>query len=129
MRLRAGTATSPGMEKVTVYHNPVCGKSRGALEILAERGVDCDVVEYLKTPLDRETLERFLDLLPGEPAQLVRKDKRFRELGLNEADYTTRAQVVDVLLRHPELMERPVVIRDDRAVIARPSERVLELFD
>lgn len=117
------------MEKVTVFHNPVCGKSRGALEILAERGVDCDVVEYLKTPLDRETLERFLDLLPGEPAQLVRKDKRFRELGLNEADYTTRAQVVDVLLRHPELMERPVVIRDDRAVIARPSERVLELFD
>ena len=115
--------------KVTVYHNPVCGKSRGALEILSERGVEPDVIEYLQTPLDRATLERFLDLLPGAPAELVRKDKRFKELGLNEADYVTRAQVLDVLLQHPELMERPVVIHDGRAIIARPSERVLELFD
>src|SRR5438105_10931151 len=115
--------------KVTVYHNPVCGKSRGALEILSERGVEPDVIEYLQTPLDRATLERFLDLLPGAPAELVRKDKRFKELGLNEADYVTRAQVLDVLLKHPELMERPVVIHDGRAIIARPSERVLELFD
>ncbi len=117
------------MEKVTVYHNPVCSKSRGALEILRERGVTCDVVEYLKTPPDRATLERFLDLLPGEPRELVRKDKRFKELGLDERDYVTREQVVSLLLRHPELMERPVVIRGNRAVIARPSERVLELFD
>ena len=117
------------MDKVTVYHNPVCGKSRGALEILEQRGVDCDVIEYLKTPLDRATLEGFLDLLPGAPAELVRKDKRFKELGLDEADYVTRAQVVDVLLKHPELMERPVVIRNGRAVIARPSERVLALLD
>jgi arsenate reductase len=117
------------MERVTVYHNPSCGKSRGALEILRERGVDCDVVEYLTTPLDRATLARFLDLLPGPPAELVRKDKRFKELGLDERDYVTREQVLDVLSTHPELMERPVVLRDGRAVIARPSERVLDLFD
>jgi arsenate reductase len=117
------------MEKVTVYHNPVCGKSRGALEILSQRGVACEVIEYLKTPPDRATLERFLDMLPGAPAELVRKDKRFKELGLDEANYVTREQVVDVLLAHPELMERPVVVRDGRAIIARPSERVLELFD
>lgn len=116
-------------KKVTVYHNPVCGKSRGALEILGERGIDHEVIEYLKSPLDRATLEHFLDLLPGAPAELLRKDKRFKELGLNEADYQTRAQVVDVLLKHPELMERPVVIHDGRAIIARPSEKVLELFD
>jgi arsenate reductase len=116
------------MAKVTVYHNPACGKSRGALEILAQRGLDCEVIEYLKALPDRTTLERFLDLLPGEPRELVRKDKRFKELGLNEADYVTREQVVQVLLEHPELMERPVVIRDGRAVIARPSERVLELL-
>jgi arsenate reductase len=115
--------------KVTVYHNPVCGKSRGALEILGERGIEPEVVEYLKTPLDRATLEHFLALLPGAPAELVRKDKRFKELGLDEADYVTRAQVLDVLLKHPELMERPVVIHAGRAIIARPSERVLELFD
>jgi arsenate reductase len=58
----------------------------------------------------------------------VRKDKRFKELGLDAAGYTTRAAVVDLLLEHPELMERPVVFRGDDAVIARPSERVLELF-
>ncbi|MFN8600526.1 MAG: arsenate reductase (glutaredoxin) [Candidatus Binatia bacterium] len=116
-------------KKVTVYHNPVCGKSRGALEILDQRGIDHEVIEYLKSPLDRATLEHFLDLLPGAPAELLRKDKRFKELALNEADYQTRAQVVDVLLKHPELMERPVVIHDGRAIIARPSEKVLELFD
>jgi len=114
---------------VTVYHNPGCGKSRGALEILGERGIETEVIEYLKTPLDRATFERFLDLLPGAPAELVRKDKRFKELGLNEADYQTREQVVGVLLAHPELMERPVVINDRRAIIARPSERVLEILE
>ena len=117
------------MERVTVYHNPVCGKSRGALDILRERGVACDVVEYLKAPPDRATLLRILDLLAGPPGDLVRKDKRFRELGLDEREYVTREQVVALLERHPELMERPVAIRGARAVIARPSERVLELLD
>ena len=117
------------MAEVTIYHNPICSKSRGALDILHERGVACDVVEYLKTPPDRATLARFLDLLAGPPAALVRKDKRFRELGLDESRYTTRDEVIALLLAHPELMERPVVIRGGRAVIARPSERVLELLE
>ena len=117
------------MERVVIYHNPACGKSRGALEILRERGVACDVVEYLRTPPDRATLGRFLELLAGPPADLVRKDKRFKELRLDPIDYVTREQVIAVLLAHPELMERPVVIHDGRAVIARPSERVLELLD
>ena len=116
------------MERVTIYHNPVCGKSRGALDILRERAVACDVVEYLKQPLDRATLERILDLLPDPPAALVRKDKRFAELGLDAADYTSRQAVIDLLLAHPELMERPVIIRGERAVIARPSEKVLEVL-
>ena len=117
------------MDRITVWHNPVCGKSRGALEILNERGVEAEVVEYLKTPPDRATYERFLTLLGGAPGDLVRKDKRFAELGLRAEDYTTREQVVTLLLAHPELMERPVVIRGGRAVIARPSEKVLELLD
>jgi arsenate reductase len=116
------------MADVLVYHNPVCGKSRGALDILRERGVEAEVVEYLETPLDRATLERILDLLPAPPSALVRDDKRFKELGLTHADYTTKPAVVELLLRHPELMERPVVIRGTRAVIARPSEKVLELL-
>ncbi|HEY3722139.1 MAG TPA: arsenate reductase (glutaredoxin) [Acidimicrobiia bacterium] len=111
-----------------VYHNPSCSKSRGALDILQGKGVETDVVEYLKAPPDRATLERIVDAIPNPPAELVRKDKRFKELGLASRDYETRDAVVDLLLRHPELMERPVVFRGERAVIARPSEIVLELL-
>ncbi len=96
---------------------------------MQERGVEFDVIEYLKSPLSRGDFERFLDLLPDEPAELVRKDKKFRELGLNADDYVTREAVVEILLQHPELMQRPVIIRDQKAVIARPSEKVLELLD
>jgi arsenate reductase len=116
------------MDDVTIYHNPACGKSRGALEILRQRGLSVQIIEYLKTPADRATLGRILDLLPGPPAELVRKDKRFQELGLNAANYQSRAQVIDLLLAHPELMERPVVIRGPRGVIARPSERVKDIL-
>ena len=112
-----------------MYHNPVCSQSRGAEEILRERGIDVEVIRYLDSPLSREDFERILTLLPGEPSELVRKDEHFRELGLNEANYQTPEQVVDVLLAHPELMQRPIIIRGDRAVLARPSEKVLELFD
>jgi arsenate reductase len=114
---------------VTVFHNPKCSKSRATLEILDCRGVTHDVVEYLRTPPDRATLARILALLGGTPGALVRRDQRYRELGLREADHATREQVVDLLVRHPELMERPVVVAGDRAVIGRPPERVLELLD
>jgi arsenate reductase len=116
------------MERVTIYHNPACGKSRGALEILHQRGLAPEVIEYLKAPLDRAALGRILDLLPGAPGALVRKDKRFKELGLEESRYSTRDAVIDLLIAHPELMERPVVIRGRQAVIARPPELVLEML-
>ncbi len=112
-----------------MYHNPVCSKSRGALDILGERGVDTDVVEYLKAPPGRAALERILDAIPDPPAELVRTDKRFDELGLEAEDYTDRESVITLLLEHPELMQRPVVFRGGRAVIARPSEKVLELLE
>ncbi len=87
------------------------------------------MTEYLKNPLSRADFERFLTLLPNPAAELVRKDKRFKELQLNEADYTTPETVVAVLLEHPELMQRPIIIRGERAVLARPGEMVEELLD
>lgn len=123
-----GPPTLPGVSDVTVYHNPSCSKSRGALEILGERAVDAEVIRYLEAPLAREDFDRILDILVDPPADLVRKDKRFAELGLDAADYQTREQVVELLLEHPVLMQRPIVIRDGKALIARPSERVLELL-
>jgi arsenate reductase len=111
-----------------VFHNPKCSKSRGAVEILGERGVEAEIVEYLKTPPSRADLERILDAIPDPPAALVRHDARFKELALDPAGYQERDAVIALLLEHPELMERPVVFVGDRAVIARPSERVLELL-
>ena len=98
-------------------------------EVLRERGVEFDAIEYLKQRIDRAGFERILDALPDAPAELVRKDKRFAELGLRAEDYVTREAVIDLLLRHPELMQRPVVFRGAEAVIARPSEKVLALLD
>ena len=82
----------------------------------------------MKNPLERADLERFLDLLPDQPEALVRKDKNFKELGLDAGDYQTREAVIELILAHPRLMQRPVVIRGGRAVIARPSEKVEELL-
>ena len=98
------------------------------MQVLRERQVDFDAVEYLKQPLDRAALERILGSLSDAPADLVRKDKRFAELGLRPEDYTSREQVVALLVEHPELMQRPIVIRGDHTLIARPGERVLEIL-
>ncbi|MEA2624385.1 MAG: hypothetical protein QOD06_430 [Candidatus Binatota bacterium] len=116
------------MERPIVYFNPGCGQARGALEILRARGVEFDVIEYLKTPLARGELERMVTMLDAPPAELVRKDKRFAALGLDAEAYRTADQVVTLLLEHPELMQRPVVVRGGRAVIARPAEKVLEFL-
>ena len=95
---------------------------------MRERGVEFDVIEYLKTPLDRAGFERIMDLLPNPPADLVRKDKNFEALGLDANNYVTREAVIDLLLQHPVLMQRPIILRGQKAVLARPSEKVLELL-
>ena len=96
---------------------------------MRERDVEFDVIEYLKTPLSREALERIVDLVPDSHQDMVRKDKNFKELGLDADDYTSKEAVVNVLLEHPKLMQRPIIIRGEHAVIGRPSEKVLALLD
>ncbi len=96
--------------------------------MLRAQGVEFDIVEYLKTPLDRMTLERIVAMLEGPPAELVRKDRRFEELGLKAANYVSAEAVVALLLKHPELMQRPVIVKAGKAVIARPPERLLPLL-
>jgi arsenate reductase len=96
--------------------------------LLRAQGVEFDTVEYLKTPLHRTTLERVVAMLETPPADLVRKDRRFDELGLKAEDYATRDAVVALLLEHPELMQRPIVVKGGKAVIARPPERLLALL-
>lgn len=85
-------------------------------------------MQYLKAPLSRNDLERFLQMLPNEPAELIREDNHFKQLGLSIGDYKSADEVIELLLEHPKLMQRPVVVRGDQAVIARPSELVEELL-
>jgi len=96
--------------------------------LLKGRGVEFDTIEYLKTPPSRTTLERILAMVAEPVAELVRKDKRFDELKLKAEDYTTKESVIELLMKYPELMQRPIVIRDGRAVIARPAEKLTALF-
>lgn len=115
------------MSDVTVWLNPRCSKCRGAQELLADRGVEAQKVFYLDTPPSRDEIARVVDLLGGDPRALVRSgETAYRELGLATAD---REQLLDALAAHPELIERPVVIRGDRAVVARPPELLLALLD
>ena len=115
---------------VTIYHNPSCGTSRNTLAMIRDSGEEPEVIEYLKTPPDRSTLEGILARLPGPPIELVRTDDPlFRELSLDEGSLTTVAGVIDVLVSHPELMQRPVVLRGDTAVIARPPELGANVLD
>lgn len=92
--------------------------------MLRARDVEFDIIDYLKKPPARETLEKIIEMLGSPVADLVRKDKRFKELGLSANDYVDKKAVVALLLKHPELMQRPVVIRGKRAIIARPPEKL-----
>lgn len=111
------------MADVTILHNPACSTSRHALESAAAAGVDVEQVRYLKEPLDRAALLDLLDRLEDEPAALVRKDSFFKDQGLDPAAYVAPEQVADLLVEHPRLMERPVLVRGDRAIIGRPKSR------
>lgn len=118
------------MATPVLFHNPKCSKSRGAVAVLEERGVEAEIVRYLDTPPSRAQLETIVAGLDDPPAALVRSgDPRFKELGLAKGDYTTAAEVVDLLVAHPELMERPVLLVGSKAVIGRPPERITDLLD
>ena len=86
--------------------------------------VDVEVVQYLKAPPDRATLESIVEALEDPVEDLVRKDSNFKKLDLDPADYTTGATVVDLLLEHPKLMQRPVLVKDGKAIIGRPKDRI-----
>ena len=113
---------------IEIYHNPRCSKSRQTLQLLQEQGVEPDVVEYLKTPPDKKTLEHILDLLGLEPRDLMRKkESEYKENRLDDPNLT-RDQLIDAMIAHPKLIARPIVIKDGKAAIGRPPEKVLEIL-
>lgn len=112
---------------VTIYHNPRCSKSRATLALLEERGVQPTVIEYLKTPPSAAELKAILRRLGMKPAELLRKGEdayKAHVAGRNPGD----AQLIALMVEHPVLIERPIVVRGDRAVLGRPPENVLQLL-
>jgi arsenate reductase (glutaredoxin) len=115
--------------EIRLYHNPRCSKSRQALQLLRERGVEPVVIEYLKTPPRREEIDDLLAKLGAEPRELMRSNEpEYAALGLARAELS-REQLIQALLDNPKLLQRPIAVAGDRAVIGRPPERVLELLE
>lgn len=116
------------MTDLTLYHNPRCSKSRGALELLETRGLQPHVVRYLETPPTASELSSLLVKLGIPARQLLRTgEDDYRVLNLADSSLT-EAQLIDAMVAHPKLIERPILIAGDKAVIGRPPEKVLELL-
>ena len=112
---------------VTIYHNPRCSKSRQTLALLRARGIEPQVIHYLETPPDAATLRVLLRKLGISARELVRKgEPEYRSARLDRSD-CTEAEVIEALAAHPGLIERPIVVSGERAVLGRPPENVLEL--
>jgi arsenate reductase (glutaredoxin) len=111
---------------VTIYHNPRCSKSRGALALLKENGIEPVVVEYLKQPPDKATLKAIVDKLGIKPEQIVRKGEETFKQNFS-GKVLTDDEWLDALVTNPILIERPIVVSGARAIIGRPPENVLAL--
>jgi arsenate reductase (glutaredoxin) len=98
------------------------------VRIAEELGVDVDIVNYIKTPPDADTLRSIIAKLEDEPTALVRRDSMWKKLGLTDDDAATEDQIVELLVKHKQLLQRPVVVTADTAIIGRPKERVTELL-
>lgn len=111
-----------------IYHNPRCSKSRQTLELLREHNVEPEIVEYLKTPPNEDELKNIISLLGISARDLLRtKEKEYKEKGLDDESLTEQ-QIIQAMVETPKLMERPIVIKDNKtAVIGRPPEKVVEL--
>ena len=116
------------MTDLTLYHNPRCSKSRGALELLEARGLQPTVVRYLETPPTAAELTALLAKLKLPARDLLRSgEDEYKALNLADASLS-EAQLIAAMVEHPKLIERPILIAGDKAVIGRPPERVLELL-
>lgn len=110
-----------------IYHNPRCRKSREALNLLQEQGVEPTIVEYLNTPLSKSELSDVISKLGIRPEELLRKGEAIFKSDFKGKDLSDE-EWIDAMIEHPKLMERPIVVSGSKAVVGRPPEKVLELL-
>ena len=115
------------MSKLTIMHNPRCSKSREALKILEENGINAEIVKYLETPPTKEEIKELLKILGINARDLMRtKEEIYKELNLK--DVTNGEKLIEAMTEHPKLIERPIVIKDGKAVIGRPPSKIVDFL-
>jgi arsenate reductase len=115
------------MQEITIWHNPKCSKSREAMEILQENKCEAEVVKYLEEKPDVKKIKAILKMLGIKPRELMRtKEDIYKELNLNNEN--SDEALIDAMAKHPKLIERPIIIKGERAIIGRPSERIAEFL-
>jgi len=113
---------------VTIYHNPRCSKSRQTLALLEKHGIQPEIIDYLETPPTEAELKRLLKLLGITPRELLRKkEAEYKQAGLDAPDVSD-TEVIRALVKHPRLMERPIVVVGSKAALGRPPENVLKIL-
>jgi len=111
-----------------IYHNPRCSKSRQTLQLIRDAGIEPEIVEYLKMPPTADELDAILKKLRLDPHELIRTGEAvFKELGLKDRELT-RKEAIELMVEHPQLIERPIVVSGRQAVLGRPPENVKELL-
>ena len=115
-------------ENTKIFHNPRCSKSRAAMDLLTDKGIEADVVKYLDTPPKRETIVEILDLLGLEPRELMRRgESEYADNNLSD-ESLSRDQLIDAITEYPKLLERPIVISNGKAAIGRPIENIIDIL-
>ncbi len=115
------------MEKLTIYHNPRCSKSREALAIIAKNGIKAEVIEYLKTPLTKKILKNLLMKLNLKPLDIIRTSEDIFKQKFKNKNFTDE-EWIQILIENPVLLQRPIVVDEYKAVVARSPESVLEFI-
>ncbi|MGO3238496.1 MAG: arsenate reductase (glutaredoxin) [Psychroflexus halocasei] len=114
---------------IKIYHNPRCSKSRQGLEILKESGQEHEVIQYLKEPLSIDELKKILKLLNIKPIALVRKNEKiWKENYKEKVDKLSDNDIIQAMIENPKLIERPIVVNGEKAVIGRPPEDIKEIL-
>jgi arsenate reductase (glutaredoxin) len=113
---------------IKIYHNPKCSKSRKTLELLQERGIEPEIINYLETPPTADELEQILVMLNMTPLQLMRtKEAEYSSAGLDNKTLSAR-ELVELMVANPRVIERPIVVANGKAAVGRPPEQVLEIL-
>ena len=116
------------MSKYTIFHNPRCSKSRQTLQILKDNECDTEIILYLETAIDQSVLEDVIKKISLSPRDLLRKgEQEFKDNDLKNINLSDQ-EIIKFMVKHPKLMERPIVIKGDQAILGRPPENVLELI-